>query len=78
MTNWDVTVVTDSGFFKKLTLEGYVSQQDAASAALGMTGGKKVISIHPSFSAPRTITNQRKIMKNTFNLLMNKRWRCMI
>jgi hypothetical protein len=54
MTNWDVTVVTDSGFYKKLTLEGYVSQQDAASAALGMTGGKKVISIHPSFSAPRT------------------------
>lgn len=54
MTNWDVTVVTDSGFYKKLTLEGYVSQQDAASAALGMTGGRKVISIHPSYSAPRT------------------------
>ena len=54
MTNWDVTVVTDSGFYKKLTLEGYVSQQDAASAALGMTGGKKILSIHPSYSAPRT------------------------
>lgn len=54
MTNWDVTVVTDSGFYKKLTLEGYVSQADATSAALGMTGGKRVISIHPSYTAPKT------------------------
>lgn len=54
MTNWDVTVVTDSGFYKKLNLEGYVSQRDAESAALGMTGGKKVISIYPSNSPPKT------------------------
>lgn len=54
MTNWDVTVSTDSGFYKKLTLEGYVTQKDAESAALGMTGGKKVVSIHPSYKAPKT------------------------
>lgn len=53
-TNWDVTVSTDSGFYKKLTLEGYVTQKDAESAALGMTGGKKVVSIHPSYTAPKT------------------------
>lgn len=53
-TNWDVTVVTDSGFYKKLTLEGYVTQKDAESAALGMTGGKKIVSIHPKFTAPAT------------------------
>lgn len=53
-TNWDVTVATDSGFYKKLTLEGYVTQKDAESAALGMTGGKKVVSIHPSYKAPKT------------------------
>lgn len=53
-TNWDVTVSTDSGFYKKIRLEGYVTQQDAASAALGMTGGRKVVSIHPSFTAPKT------------------------
>jgi hypothetical protein len=54
MTNWDVTVVTDSGFYKKITLEGYVTQKDAESAALGITGGKKVISLYPSNSAPKT------------------------
>ena len=53
-TNWEVTVVTDSGFYKKLTLEGYVTQKDAESAALGMTGGKKVVSIHPGYKAPTT------------------------
>jgi len=54
MTNWEVTVVTDSGFYKKLTLEGYVTQKDAESAALGMTGGKKVVSIHPGYKRPTT------------------------
>lgn len=53
-TNWEVTVATDSGFYKKLTLEGYVTQKDAESAALGMTGGKKVVSIHPGYKAPET------------------------
>lgn len=53
-TNWEVTVVTDSGFYKKLTLEGYVTQKDAEFAALGMTGGKKVVSIHPGYKAPTT------------------------
>jgi hypothetical protein len=54
-TNWEVTVVTDSGFYKKLTLEGYVTQKDAESAAIGMTGGKKVVSIHPGYKAPKTV-----------------------
>jgi hypothetical protein len=54
MTNWDVTVSTDSGFYKKVRLEGYVSQRDAESAALGMTGGRKVVSIFPSNTAPKT------------------------
>jgi hypothetical protein len=54
MTNWDVTVVTDSGFYKKVKLEGYLTQQDAESAALGMTGGKKILSAYPSYSTPKT------------------------
>ena len=54
MTNWDVTVVTDSGFYKKLKLEGYLTQKDAESAALGMTGGKKILSAYPSYSASKT------------------------
>jgi hypothetical protein len=54
MTNWDITVSTDSGFYKKVKLEGYVSQKDAESAALGMTGGRKVVSIFPSNQEPKT------------------------
>lgn len=54
MTNWDVTVSTDSGFYKKVRLEGYVTQKDAESAALGMTGGRKVVSIFPSNQEPKT------------------------
>lgn len=54
MTDWDVTVVTDSGFYKKLKLEGYLTQRDAESAALGMTGGKKIFSVYPSNTPSKT------------------------
>ena len=39
---WDVSVVTDSGIYKNLRIEGYYTQKDAEAAALSQTGAKRV------------------------------------
>ena len=45
--DWEVTVITDSGFFKKVRVNDCISRQDAESSALGMTGGKRVAMSNP-------------------------------
>ena len=45
--DWEVTVITDSGFFKKVRVDDCITRQDAESSALGMTGGKRVTMSNP-------------------------------
>lgn len=49
---WDVSVVTESGIYKNVKIDGYFTQKDAENAALSQTGGKRVaycIPVAPSF-----------------------------
>jgi hypothetical protein len=51
---WDVSVVTDSGIYKNLRIEGYYTQKDAEAAALSQTGAKRVafcVPAAPSFAS---------------------------
>jgi len=45
--DWEVTVITDSGFFKKVRVDNCITRQDAEATALGMTGGKRVAMSNP-------------------------------
>jgi len=45
--DWEVTVVTDSNYLKKVRVNDCVTRADAESAALGMTGGKRVVVSNP-------------------------------
>ena len=45
--DWEVTVITDSGFFKKVRVDDCITRQDAEATALGMTGGKRVAMSNP-------------------------------
>jgi hypothetical protein len=49
MTDWEVGVVTQSNYFKKVRVNDCVTRSDAEEAALGMTGGKRV-----TYSTPKT------------------------
>lgn len=50
MSDWKVQVITDSGIYKTVTVEGYVTYSDAASAALSMTGANKIAYCVPTSS----------------------------
>jgi len=43
MPDWEVTVVTESNYIKKVTVNDCFTRRDAESQALGSTGAKKVI-----------------------------------
>lgn len=45
--DWEVTAITDSGFFKKVRVNDCISRQDAEATALGMTGGKRIVMSNP-------------------------------
>jgi hypothetical protein len=49
MTDWEVTVVTDSNYIKKVRVDDCITRKDAEAAALGMTGAQRVI-----VSTPKT------------------------
>lgn len=58
MTDWEVEVLTESNYLKKVRVNDCVTRDDAEAAALGMTGGKKVI-----YSTPKTYND--KVVSNT-------------
>lgn len=45
--DWEVTVITDSNFIKKVRVDDCITRQDAEAAALGMSGGKRVVVSNP-------------------------------
>ncbi len=49
MTDWEVGVITESNYFKKVRVDDCVTRDDAEAAALGMTGGKRV-----TYCTPKT------------------------
>ena len=47
MTNWEVTVVTESNYLKTVRVDNCNTRKDAEAAALGMTGGQRVVVSNP-------------------------------
>lgn len=45
--DWEVTVITDSNYIKKVRVNDCITRKDAEEAALGMTGGKRVVVSNP-------------------------------
>ena len=45
--DWEVTVITDSNYIKKVRVNDCISRQEAEAQALGTTGAKKVIVSNP-------------------------------
>ena len=63
---WDVSVVTDSGIYKNLRIEGYYTQKDAEAAALGQTGAKRVaycVPAAPSFASDNHNNNTSEVVE---------------
>ncbi len=61
---WDVSVVTDSGIYKNLRIEGYFTQKDAEAAALSQTGAKRVafcVPAAPSFASESSNDNSQVV-----------------
>lgn len=50
MTNWRVTVQTDSSQIKEVFVEDYIQPDDAARAALSQTGAAEVLYVIPDYS----------------------------
>lgn len=50
MTNWIVTVQTDSSQIKEVFVEDYIQPDDAARAALSQTGAAEVLYVMPDYS----------------------------
>jgi hypothetical protein len=53
MNDWEVQVITDSGIYKTVRVEGYVTYNDAQNAALSMTGANRVAYAIPVSPAPQ-------------------------
>jgi hypothetical protein len=49
VTDWEVGVITESNYIKKVRVNDCVTRTDAEASALGMTGAKRVI-----YSTPKT------------------------
>ena len=47
MPDWEVTVMTDSNYIKKVRVNDCYTRTDAEASALGMTGAKKVLASTP-------------------------------
>ena len=55
MSDWEVTVITDSNYIKKVRVNDCITRKDAEAAALGMTGAQRVI-----VSSPKTYYEDKK------------------
>jgi len=49
VTDWEVGVITESNYIKKVRVNDCVTRVDAEASALGMTGAQRVI-----YSTPKT------------------------
>lgn len=58
MTDWEVGVITESNFVKKVRVNDCVTRTDAEAAALGMTGAQRVV-----YSTPKTYNDN--VVSNT-------------
>jgi hypothetical protein len=47
MSDWEVTVITDSNYIKKVRVNDCITRQDAEAQALGMTGAQRVVVSNP-------------------------------
>ena len=47
MSDWEVTVITDSNYIKKVRVDDCITRQDAEAQALGMTGAQRVVVSNP-------------------------------
>jgi hypothetical protein len=47
MPDWEVTVITDSNYIKKVRVDDCITRQDAEAQALGMTGAQRVVVSNP-------------------------------
>jgi hypothetical protein len=47
MPDWEVTVITDSNYIKKVRVADCITRQDAEAQALGMTGAQRVVVSNP-------------------------------
>ena len=47
MPDWEVTVMTDSNYIKRVRVNDCYTRTDAEASALGMTGAKKVLASTP-------------------------------
>jgi hypothetical protein len=47
MPDWEVTVITDSNYIKKVRVDDCITRQDAEAQALGMTGAQRVVASNP-------------------------------
>jgi hypothetical protein len=47
MPDWEVTVMTDSNYIKRVRVNDCYTRTDAEASALGMTGGKRVLASTP-------------------------------
>jgi len=57
MRDWEVTVITDSNYIKKVRVDNCITRQDAEAQALGMTGAKSVIVSNPKTYYDDTTSN---------------------
>lgn len=60
MTDWEVGVITESNFIKKVRVNDCVTRTDAEASALGMTGAKRVIYSTPKTYNDNVISNESK------------------
>jgi len=58
MTDWEVGVITESNYIKKVRVNHCVTRTDAEAAALGMTGAQRVV-----YSTPKTYNDN--VISNT-------------
>lgn len=66
--DWEVTVVTQSNYIKKVIVNDCVTRKDAEEAAIGMTAAKKVIVSNPcTNSLSRSYEDSSKRSTSTYN-----------
>ena len=72
MPDWEVIIQTDSGYIKKVRVDNYITREDAESAALGMSGAKKVLNSNPKTYHDETdvesfyVENQQQVNVNNY------------
>jgi hypothetical protein len=61
MNDWEVQVITNSGIYKTVRVEGYITRSDAENAALGITGANRVAYAIPTSPQSQAESEQVEI-----------------